>query len=859
MLLLALLLASAVIFEKRIGVAIVNRSVAALNDYLRVPVTVSGAEFTFFDNFPHASIHLRNVVVCSAYPEIFGGDTLLAARSVFLVFNPLKLLAGDYSINACKVARGYLSLRTSPRGEHNYDIFDPSRQSDTAAVDLRLSVDRFQLSDMACVYSSAKSRLTVDFFVTELMAKLQLFGAKQRLALQFDGLVNLLKQNEFVYVHRQQLGIEAALLRDSTIYSMQRATLAFGRSRLGITGQYDTKSMNFSLLAESSSLNLLSVLAFTSQYKWKLPPELDLRGSVNTTIALDGSLGSTKTLGISLTVHGEGLKCKYRDKGFTIDRIVGEFSNGEKHSLASSALNISACDISSSNSAAHVQFYLTNLQRPSVYAKWDIVLQNSEFLPAQWARYDPRYLSLHSQGEYVATFPAIDSMSLGRAILPKMRLEADINGVAVRLSPDLRFTDVSGALTVVDGDISKGSLKGQANGQQIEVSFSASDFLRQGGRHARWTINAAFDAFDFDRGLPLAAANADTARAGGERFRLWDYAATIDGEVTVARSTWRRSRLDSVSMRFSARDGEVRGWIANASFMGGNTRGWATLSRQPDSSSFLTADLYQQRLDLPLLFEGFNNFGQPTLRSENLAGRLSGKLSLQMPLRGGGVDFTAIQAQAFLTVTDGALVNVKPLEYLSRFIALDELMNLRFATLQNTITVRNGRVSIPSMKINSSALGLTVSGDHHFNGRYLYRVRVGLGDILFNRLRVKKQHIEENSFEDAEDESKVWLFLMIEGDSTSAYVRYDKEALGEHIREHVEAEKASLREVWEDTYGAPENTGDDPVKKRQTHTTPILWQDDSTAAIRLKRADTIRKKIQPQTPARPSTPVIWGE
>ena len=318
----------------------------------------------------------------------------------------------------------------------------------------------------------------------------------------------------------------------------------------------------------------------------------------------------------------------------------------------------------------------------------------------------------------MATFPALDSLLPRKAILPKLRLDADLLGLEATVAPNLKFTSTDITLTVLDYDISKGSLKTLVEGQPLEVSFSASNALRPLAGGGRWTVSATLDNCDLDRFSLIKGEGSDSIRQQQTKFRLWDYAKSIEGDVFINKSIWHREKLDSVQMRFSARPDEISVKVGNANFLGGSTRGLLTISQGADSSSILSATQ---------LFKGFGNFGQSVLRSENIRGKFSGKLALRVPLRGGAFAMDDIQAQMNVAVEDGALIDVQPLTYLSKFISLDELMNLRFATLYNAISIRNGRVIIPSMQINSSAISLFSSGEHHFNGRSVWGIYCSIG------------------------------------------------------------------------------------------------------------------------------------
>ena len=122
-LLCCLVTALLLLFEKKWGEFAVQQSIEMLNEELNVPITTSGIEFTFFANFPHASLHLRDVVIPSAHENVFGKrDTLLVAKSVFLALNPFDLLNNRVRVKSFRIVQGYLSLKHDKTGLQNYDL-----------------------------------------------------------------------------------------------------------------------------------------------------------------------------------------------------------------------------------------------------------------------------------------------------------------------------------------------------------------------------------------------------------------------------------------------------------------------------------------------------------------------------------------------------------------------------------------------------------------------------------------------------------------------------------------------------------------------------------------------------------------
>ena len=70
----------------------------------------------------------------------------------------------------------------------------------------------------------------------------------------------------------------------------------------------------------------------------------------------------------------------------------------------------------------------------------------------------------------------------------------------------------------------------------------------------------------------------------------------------------------------------------------------------------------------------------------------------------------------------GELNKYKPLEALSKFVELEELKEIKFKRLQNSILVKEGVIIIPKFEILSSAMNLSIAGTHTFNNDIDYHL-----------------------------------------------------------------------------------------------------------------------------------------
>jgi hypothetical protein len=102
------------------------------------------------------------------------------------------------------------------------------------------------------------------------------------------------------------------------------------------------------------------------------------------------------------------------------------------------------------------------------------------------------------------------------------------------------------------------------------------------------------------------------------------------------------------------------------------------------------------------------------------------------------------------------------------------------------------------MKINSSAIDLSVEGYHKFSGVYQYRVNMLLSEILSKKADKKVTRFGTI----AEDGvGKTRLFLVINGDQDKSDIKYDKDRVKEKIRTDIREEKDELKSILREEFG----------------------------------------------------------
>ncbi len=140
---------------------------------------------------------------------------------------------------------------------------------------------------------------------------------------------------------------------------------------------------------------------------------------------------------------------------------------------------------------------------------------------------------------------------------------------------------------------------------------------------------------------------------------------------------------------------------------------------------YMMPTIVAENIDLDTFLFKFENFGQDHLVSDNLKGRVSttidGKIRIYPDLV---PDLDQSEVHMDVKVFQGKLQNDGPMTLLSDYMGDKNLKNVQFDTLINHIDITNGKITIPTMTIESTLGHMELSGnqdmDHHFE--YFLRI-----------------------------------------------------------------------------------------------------------------------------------------
>ena len=202
-------------------------------------------------------------------------------------------------------------------------------------------------------------------------------------------------------------------------------------------------------------------------------------------------------------------------------------------------------------------------------------------------------------------------------------------------------------------------------------------------------------------------------------------------------------------------------------------------------------DIVMNNVDIDKLLFKFENFGQDHLVSENLQGQLSTTIKGKIRIYPDMVpDLDQSTLEMDVKVLNGRLKNFDPMLALSDYMGDKNLRNVKFDTLQNTFQVDKGKMTIPTMTIESTLGHIELSGTHDSNQNIDYYMRIPWKTIkkasaqkLFKKKNDSISSTQEDEIIEVDPNKKTkYLNLKIKGNTDDYKISLGKKKKQKSLR-----------------------------------------------------------------------------
>ncbi len=267
-------------------------------------------------------------------------------------------------------------------------------------------------------------------------------------------------------------------------------------------------------------------------------------------------------------------------------------------------------------------------------------------------------------------------------------------------------------------------------------------------------------------------------------------------KVDIESLTWDKATLSDIKGEMEAK-ADALDFILASTLCGGHldTRGTLSNLRQ---NPVWTAQWKVTGIDMKTLLASFSDFGQSFLTSTHLSGKANIWAQSLIPFDTKWNILTRkVSVKSAIDISEGRLQNLKTLEDFSRYIHLEDLRDIRFSHLRNYMKIDDGKVYLPVMFIQSSAINLSISGEHAFDQKILYYLKLNAGQTAAGKL---KKSNDRKELRPARKSGWINMYFVLEG--TTSAVRYQQYRMAVIAGfEQSVALKEKLRQELVDTFG----------------------------------------------------------
>lgn len=818
-----------VFFKEQLVQYLVNQ----LNKQINATIDVGKSDFIFWRTFPHASVEFERVVLRPSHAWLklnpSKNDTLLAAHQATFQFNVIKLLQNSYVLNKIKLSDGIINLKVDESGNLNYDIFKKGEGEGG-----KLQLKNIVLRNCSIRYTNRKS----DVFIYTYTPKSALSAVIQQKTFDFkintQMFINSLRVRDVTYITNRAFESEGNLYVENNTYHFNNFDIALDNLNFLFNGKYAVARIDYMDFAiEGDKINLSQLIGFLpDKYKSSLS-DYSAKGRLSLNVSIKGNVGTSYAPQLIINCSLDNSTITEHKSRIKLEGIsfAGTFTNGSSRGMNTSEIQFTKFSSTIGSGEFSLQGKLINLLKPIVSVTGSANMELNEL--KNFLKLDTfEILNGNVKGSFNTAF------TLTR--MPNWRISAvDVNlldGDFTLNNANVKFRGSQYELNDINGSI---ALNTDIIFRDISLKLSGNE-VRLKGRLInglpyilKRSEDATIEAELFSTAIDLSPYfKADSRHSPYSRALLFPKHLNLDIKLNINEFTLNRFKARWVKGYLQYKPTMFILKSLSLETQEGNVKGNGVIVQDLHSNFTMKGQVDISKINIQKTFNTFNNFSQDVVRDNHLRGRLSGK-----------VDFTSewnanlkfvpenLIVDANVVITNGELVNFEPLNGLSRFISLDELKNVKFSTLHNTIYIKDKQIIIPEMDINSSAFNISGSGIHQFDNHYQYKVKVLLSEVLYGKAkRAKKENEEYGRIED-DGLGRTSIYLTVEGFGKDYKITYDSKKTMDIIKESFVKQKYELKQIFREEFGWFKNDSTLQSPAKNKNAAVQVQFDDEPATI----------------------------
>lgn len=744
---LATFLAS--VFQSKIEKTILTE----INKNLTSSLTVEDFNLTVVSSFPNISANLKGVLV-----EDNRGGVLLEAEQVAFKMGLFSLLGSTIKVKSVVVSNGALQVAIDRKGKANYIIYETGEEveeTEGGGTGPTIAVSKAELEDIELIYADQRAK-------QEVMAKVvnANFSGKfssQQFSLDSDASIvtRFVELEGARYLAGKHIEYDARLFIDleKGLYQFEDVVMEVESNVFKVDGQIENQGevLVYDLQLNSEKSSLATMIQLLPAEQLASFSDFSSKGKFVVAASIKGESSASKNPEIRAELRLQDGKITNPKMDGTLKDVsfLASFDNGQYRNNRSSTVKIEQFRGYFNRELLDFNLEVNNLDDPHINFAMDGVfplkmaygLLESYRISDGGGEIELKHIKIN--GRYN------DMLSTSRINRVETSGELEFDDAYLTINKEKMMID-NGRLLMQDNTLAIEDLNLEGAGSDIMFQGTAynlipvlfADSLNSKRSELAFTADLFSKEIDFDRLLSLTAVTEDQAEAAHievdelkeERAQKREHITNflngtfnakideynfnkIEGKDFVGKLTFDNSQM-SIEGNTKAMDGD---FLLDGNFY---------IEEEPR----LVARLTCNDINIKEFFQQGENFGQDVLTHKHLAGDLDSKIAIYAFWdKQGNFMADKLRVLAGVGIQDGSLKNFEMLERFSSFVKVKDLRNIKFTNMENFLEVKNQRLYIPVMFIQSNALNLTISGEHSFEHDIAYNIKVNAGQVIASK------------------------------------------------------------------------------------------------------------------------------
>lgn len=799
--------------------------ITRLNRQLAVEIKVGDIQFSVIRQFPKASLLFEDVVIYENYPG--RKKELLIAQEVFLVFNIRDILKRQYRISEIVVNKGSANLYIDKKGNTNFAIVKEDSTTDPSADSVELDLQAIRLQQLNLNYDDREGGLSINAAINNALVSGNFKDEMYELDWEAESFINDLTFGKINYIKQRNVKTKASLHANNKTdeYTFSKGLLNISGSEFDLLGSIrneQTKTL-LDLEINGAKMDIHSFLALLPESIHEYTKDYKSKGNFYFNTKVKGELSDKKNplIEINFGIENGSVYTSGINEGLEQLNCKGTFTNGNNQSAATSNLHIHTFTATLGTQPLKATAEINNLNDPylklGVHGNIDLS-KLSNLLPAETiesmkgfafanASFSGKIASLNKRETL------LDAQSTGQVKLSNIELK-------LKNAPDL-YTIEDGLFKLEGNDFIAENFTGSAGDTRIRINgklHRLMPYLLLPNQPLHITGKIESPNLDLEK-VFFTSRNEERVDSSGFIF---SDELSMDMQLEVARLKLYKFNATNVAGTFSLNNRVLKAENLRLKTMDGDMVLNGEMNNRVKDKILMVCDAELKQINITQLFYQCGNFGQQELTDKHLKGKLDTRIQFASVWNTNfDCDLSKVAASADVTITNGELVNYEPMLALSKYADVNDLRNLKFDKLQNSIYIKDQTIFIPQMDIRNNALNISMSGSHTFENYVDYRVKVKLSDVL----RKKRNKPVNTEFEEEDTESGgLFIYLHMTGPLGNLKVTYDKLSVRKKIKESIKTEQQNIKDVFRKEFQTEDDKKLKEEEKKQDE--EVNWEED---------------------------------